>query len=85
MVVDLVSGGTTCKDSNIGIVSVRKDPAAFALEILREEVGRPEDFWLVGSPSVVWVAVETVDEDNVDLGLWRRVDFGKAILANSRC
>ena len=83
MVVDLVSRCTIREDSYVGVISVCEYPAAFSLKVLWEEVCRPKHLWLVGTPGIVRMAIETVDEDDVNEWLWRREDFGKAVLIDS--
>lgn len=80
MIVYLVFRDSICERCNIRIVAVGQDAGSLVLESSREKVGWPEDIGLRSGPGIVGMAVQTMNEDNVNERIGCRVDFCKAIL-----
>lgn len=80
VLVDKVVAGTAVVAArvHVGVVPVDQHVGLQAAQRCREEVGRPER--AVGrGPGSFGGAVEAVDEDNVDIGIWVRVDGGRFV------
>lgn len=80
MVVYLVFGDSICECCDIRIVAIGQNAGSLVFESSREQIGGPEDIWFGGRPGIVGMAVETMNEDNVDQRIGCRVDFCQAIL-----
>lgn len=81
MLVDIVGARTRTMPlrSYIRVVSIHQDigRGVVVFKRLREEISRPEDAILglgLGCPCLLRFTVEAVDENDVDLGLWMRID-----------
>jgi len=80
MIVYLVFGDTIRKGGNVRIVAVGQNTGSLVLERSREKVGWPEDIGLRRGPGIVGMAVQPMNEDDVNKRVGRRVDFCKPIL-----
>lgn len=77
MVVDMILGGAIFKSGHFSVVTIREDP--HAVEELGKKLRRPENARF-GSPGVMGMSVQAVDEDDVDLrGFVGAVDLGEAV------
>lgn len=65
----------TTEGIHIRIVSIHQNPRLCRLQRDRQKLRRPEDAILSG-PSFPRMAIQTMDKDNVNLGLWMCVDLG---------
>lgn len=76
MLVNHVAAGRLVPESrDIGIVAIDEDARVGRLERRGQEIGGPKDARL-GGPGGAWMAIETVNEDNVDFGFGMAIDLG---------
>ena len=73
----MIFGGAIFKSGHFSVVTIREDP--HAVEELGKKLRRPENARF-GSPGVMGMSVQAVDEDDVDLrGFVGAVDLGEAV------
>lgn len=73
----MIFSNAICESTNSCIISVGQNPKTLTREVVREKVSWPVDA-IVGCPCLVRVAVEAVDENDVDKGIWSTEDLGQA-------
>ena len=80
MIQDAIFGSAVGEGRDVCVVAVRQDSHSAVPQHLRQQIGRPEDAG-VGGPGLVGMAIQTMDQDDVNLGLLGgTVNLGQAVL-----
>jgi hypothetical protein len=66
---------------DVGVITIYQDIGMFCLQALREQIRRPKDA-VGGRPGPLRIAIQTVDEDDVNFGVRVGINCGKLIALN---
>lgn len=85
MIQNTILGRTVRKRGDIGVIPVGQNPDRGLAHNIRQQVGRPESVCIGRGPGAMRMAVESMDEDDINDRVWRLVDDVQAELPNARC
>lgn len=85
MIEDTILGRTVRERGDIRVIPVGQNPDGGLANNIRQQIGRPEGVCFGRGPSAMGMAVESVDENDIDGRVWRLVDDIQAVLPNARC